>query len=484
MPCADVSYPTTRKIPMNYAESLQYILSFTNLAFMRHIPYSERTWNLDRIEALMDALDHPERAFPAVHIAGTKGKGSTAAMVESVLRQAGLRPGLYTSPHLHTFRERVRLDGQLIPRERWVALVERLRTVVPGLPLAPNTFDLLTALAFLYFAEEEVPVAVVEVGLGGRLDSTNVVHPALCVITTLGLEHTAILGPTIQHIAREKGGIIKPRVPVITAPQPAEALEVLETIAAEKEAPLVVVGQDWHYRLDGSTASGLRITVWQNGGAAYEDLYVGLRGAHQAVNAAVAVAAVHTLREQGWPIGEEHIRRGLAQVHWPARMELLQESPAILVDGAHTPESMTQLVRSLQRWFPERHVHVIFGVSHDKPVAELLDILWPHVDTLFITKSEHPRAATPDTIVQHLPAGPGPLVHTYPLAEDALAAALALADPEDVICACGSIFLAAAIREIWATRYGRLPADDWAYESDFAIVRRSAVEPHSGSVRR
>lgn len=469
---------------MDYAESLRYILTFTNFETVRHIPYSERTWQLERIEALLEALGRPHDRFPAVHIAGTKGKGSTAAMIDAVLQQAGLRTGLYTSPHLHTFRERVRVGGQLIPRERWAHIVARIRAVVDDLPLRPNTFDVLTAVGFQYFAEEHVPLAVVEVGLGGRLDSTNVVHPALTLITSLGLEHTAVLGPTLQHIAREKGGIIKPGVPVIVAPQPPQAMEVLETIAAERDAPLVVLGQDWRLRVERTEREGLWISVWRDGEAAYRNVFVSLRGRHQATNAGMAVVALHMLREAGWPIREDDIVAGLRRVRWPGRMELLQERPALLLDAAHTIESAQELVNALNLWYEGRRVHLIFGVSQDKPVDALLEIFWPRVETVFVTRSEHPRAATPDFILEHMPDFPGPDVYPFARVEDALDVAMRAAEPDDVICVAGSIFLAAAVREIWGHRYGRLPADDWAYESDFPITRRLTAEPGSSNMRK
>ncbi len=466
---------------MDYTDALHYLLSFTNLASYRHIPYSERVWNLSHMETLMDALARPHEDFASVHIAGTKGKGSTAAMIEHALRLAGLRPGLYTSPHLHTFRERMRVDGRLIPKSRWVEGVERLRRVVEHLPFKPTLFELLTSLAFWYFSAEEVPIAVVEVGLGGRLDSTNVVHPELSIITSLGLEHTAILGDTLAQIAREKGGIIKPGAPVIVAPQAPEAVAVLERLAEEREAPLILLGRDWHYRVERVTPSGLHISVW-NDRVRYEHVEVGLRGMHQGVNAALAVIALHHLREMGWPVDEEAMRRGIRHVWWPARMEVLQRQPVIFIDGAHTVEALRRLLDGIYRWFPHENLHVIFGVSADKRIPDLLELLWPHADTLFITRSRHPRAASPDHILEHVPSGEGPDLYATEYVEEAFAHALALAGPNDLICTCGSIFLAAAVREIWAHGYGRLAPDDWAYESDFPILPR-AVEPAIRGVR-
>ncbi len=466
---------------MDYASALRYLLSFTNLASYRHIPYSERVWNLSHMEALMDALARPHEDFSVVHIAGTKGKGSTAAMIENVLRHSGLRPGLYTSPHLHTFRERMRVDGRLIPKERWVEGVEQLRQVIAHLPFKPTLFELLTSLAFWYFSTEEVPIAVVEVGLGGRLDSTNVVHPDLTLITSLGLEHTAILGDTLAQIAREKGGIIKPGAPVIVAPQAPEAVDVLEELAREREAQFLLLGRDWHYQVERVTPSGLTISVWSES-VRYDRVEVGLRGMHQAVNAALAIIALHLLREQGWPIDEQALRYGIRHVWWPARMEVLQRQPVIFIDGAHTVEALTRLLDGIYRWFPHENLHVIFGVSADKRIPDLLELLWPHADTLFITRSRHPRAASPDHILEHIPTGAGPDLYATDYVEEAFAEALTLAGPNDLICVCGSIFLAAAVREIWARGYGRLAPDDWAYESDFPLLPR-AVEPQTRGIR-
>jgi|AMFO01.1.fsa_nt_gi folylpolyglutamate synthase/dihydrofolate synthase len=468
---------------MDYADALHYLLSFTNMEAARRVPYSERVWNLSHMETLLEAIGRPHEDFASVHIAGTKGKGSTAAMIESVLRQAGLRPGLYTSPHLHTFRERMRVDGPLMSPSRWVEGVHRLQTVVPSLPFRPTLFELLTALGFWYFSVEEVPIAVVEVGLGGRLDSTNVLRPDLTLITSLGLEHTAILGDTLADIAREKGGIIKEGVPVIVAPQKEEAIRVLERLARERQAPLVLVGRQWDYRVERVTPAGLTISVWSDQ-VSYEHVDVGLRGMHQGLNAAMAVIALHYLREQGWPIEEGHIRRGIRYTHWPARMEVLQRQPILLLDGAHTVESTLRLLDGIYRWLPHENLHVIFGVSADKRIPELLDLLWPYAETLHITRSEHPRAATPDQILEHLPTGSGPDVFTYPLVEEALSTTLRMAGPNDLICACGSIYLAAAVREVWAHVYGRLPVGDWAYESDFPLMRRTLAEPSTGTLRK
>ena len=468
---------------MDYAEALHYLLSFTNLAFSRSVPYSKRIWDLSHMETLMAAMGDPHRDFASVHIAGTKGKGSTAAMIESALRYAGIRPGLYTSPHLHTFRERMRVNGHLMTKTRWVEGVARLQDIVPTLDFRPTLFELLTSLAFWYFSVEEVPLAVVEVGLGGRLDSTNILTPDIALITSLGLEHTHILGDTLSDIAREKGGIIKPGVPVVVAPQPEEAMRVLDGLAAEKGAPLVALGRDWQYRIEHVTPAGMSISVWSES-TCYRHVDVALRGMHQAVNAAMSIVALHHLRERGWPVEEEHIRQGLRYVYWPGRMEVLQRQPVLLLDGAHTVESVERLVDGIYRWLPHENLHVIFGVSADKRIPDLLDVLWPHADTLHITRSEHPRAATPDQILEHVPVGPGPDVYTYVLVEDALATTLRMAGPDDLICACGSIFLAAAVREVWAHVYGRLPEGDWAYESDFHLIRSPLAEPAPSRLRK
>jgi dihydrofolate synthase/folylpolyglutamate synthase len=425
----------------------------------------------------------PQNDFPSLHIAGSKGKGSTSAMTTAILQAAGYRTGLYTSPHLHTFRERLRIDGQLIPRQRLVDLWEQARPVVKSLPRT-TTFEIITLLAFMYFAQEQVDWAVLEVGLGGRLDATNIISPAACAITALSLEHTDLLGDTIAAIAAEKAGIIKPGAPVVTGPQPPEAMAVIERTARETGVPLIRVGEDWRWQIREQSPRGLRLDIY-GPDSTITDIELPLTGAHQAVNATVAVALLHSLRARGVDIPPGTIRQGLARTYWPGRLEMLSEQPAILLDSAHNRDSATRLRNALDI-FPHRRLILLFGVSGDKDITGMLEILGAEADAIILTRSFHPRAADPARLA--------PIVRTlFPdkpviltdVSASGLQRALELAGPEDLILVTGSIFVVAAVREAWAALYPRsLPPDDWAHfaepiDGQFTPMLTSPPKKHS-----
>ena len=443
-----------------YTRTLREIFAHVDYSRNRQHPYNAETYNLDRMWDLMARLGHPQDAFPTIHIAGSKGKGSTCAMTASILQAAGYRTGIYTSPHLHTFRERIRIQGQLIPREDLIQLWEALKPVIATLP-GTTTFEIITALAFLYFAREEVDIAVIEVGLGGRLDATNVITPRAAAITALSLEHTDLLGDDLSAIAREKAGIIKPGVPVIVAPQPPQAMRILETTATQQRAPLVRVGQDWRWHIRTASPQGLGLDIY-GPHSTIRDVRVPLPGEHQAINATVAVALTHTLTD--FSIPPAAIRAGMAQTYWPGRLETLHTQPIILLDSAHTQDSAARLHHALAH-YPHRRRILIFGASADKDIRGMLRILGEDVVTIILTRSFHPRAAQP----QRLAAIARDLFPDTPIfvTDDALPAldqALSLAQPDDLILVTGSIFVVAAVREAWARRAPHsLPADDWAF---------------------
>jgi len=458
-----------------YRQTLETIYRHVDYSRTRQIPYNASTYNLDRMRELCRRLGHPEVGYPTLHIAGSKGKGSTAAMIAAILQAAGYRTGLYTSPHLHSFRERIRIDGCLIPPERVVALWERMRPEVEALPQT-TAFEIITALAFLHFAQEQVDWAVIEVGLGGRLDATNIIRPRVCAITSLSLEHTELLGPTLDRIAYEKAGIIKPGVPVITATQAAEAMAVIADVAARNEAPLWQVGQDgdWRYTVHAADQHGLHLDLYGPDGV-YEDLRVPLVGYHQAINAGVAVAAVHVLNDAR--LSPDVVRQGLAQTVWPGRLELLPRRPgtaAILVDGAHNPQSAERVLAALSL-FPRHRLLLLFGASADKDMTGMLEILGPASDAVIVTRSYHPRAAEPAELAALVRA----IVPTKPVfvAAEALTAlqmALAQTTADDLILGTGSLFLVADVRSAWCALYPEgFPASDWVhaaepFDGDFA----------------
>jgi len=453
---------------LSYEEALDYLNSFIDYSVVRADKYSPQTFGLGRMVNFLAALGNPQDRYPVLHVAGTKGKGSVAAMAASALRAGGYRTGFYTSPHLLDFRERAQVDGQFIPREAVAEIVETLRPVEPQFP-GLSHFELTTALAFVYFARERVDAAVIEVGLGGRLDATNVVTPRVSVISSLSYDHTYLLGNTLAEIAAEKGGIIKPGVPVVSAPQKPEALAVLERLSAERHAPLSLAGRDWLYHLVSHDLAGQEFEVWSAGEQEQldglraqghpvdwrpEQLRIPLLGRHQVENAVVAYAALQALRDQGLPLAPEAIREGLRTVHWPGRFEIVSRRPFLVLDGAHNRDSAQKLATTLQDYFPGRRVTLIFGASSDKDVSGMLaELLGPGtgVKRVIVTQAVHPRAQDPEELAD-LVSAYGITPEVVSSVGQAVRRALSSAQADDVILASGSLFIvaeaAAAAREI------------------------------------
>jgi dihydrofolate synthase / folylpolyglutamate synthase len=447
---------------LSYEEALDYLYSFVDYGAVRPAQYSAETFDLQRMVRFMADLGDPHQRYPALHVAGTKGKGSVAAMCASALQAGGYRTGFYSSPHLLEFGERIRVEGENIPREAVAALVETMRAKVPEHP-GITTFELTTALAFLYFAQANVDIAVLEVGLGGRLDATNIVTPRVAVITSLSYDHQTLLGHTLGEIAGEKAGIIKPGVPVVSAPQKPEALAVLERIAEQRGAPLSVVGRDWLYRPVRQALDGQAFEVWpaaeqrqvnalraEGHTAAWrpEQIEIPLLGQHQVENAAVAYAALQTLRQGGWPLAAGAIRDGLRGVQWPGRFELVSRAPAVVLDGAHNADSAQKLAATVREYFPDRAVTLVFGASSDKDVAGMLSaLLAPEVGVrrVLLTQAIHPRAQDTDEMAA-LAAQHGVAAETAPTVAQALDKALSTAGPQDVVLATGSLFVVAEAR--------------------------------------
>jgi dihydrofolate synthase/folylpolyglutamate synthase len=442
---------------MNYRETIAYLYSLTDYEKIRVERYTPETHDLSRVERLLAAMGNPHTRFPAVHIAGTKGKGSAAAMCEACLRAAGYRTGFYTSPHLHTFRERIQVAGRKIAREGVIALVEEARPLIERTPDV-TYFEAITAIGFLHFARSEVDMAVVEVGLGGRLDATNVLTPEVCVITSLSLEHMVLLGDTLAEIAYEKAGIIKPGVPTVSAPQRAEAIEVLEAVSQQRGAPLTEVGRDWDYEpgpadLDGQVFTARRIA----GGSSELDgeYWIPLLGRHQLDNATSAIAALDILRQRGFRVSVEAMREGLRTVHWPGRLEILGREPLVIGDGAHNPYSAQVLRQALEEWFPGQRWVLIFGASADKDVAGMLRVLLPISDYVIVTRSDHPRAAAPVELADVV-ASVGGGAEVSVNVRKSIRRGLAMMDPGGGLLVTGSLHLVADAREEWA-RYNDAP---------------------------
>ncbi len=451
---------------MKYHDALRYLYGLVDYEKRRIERYTPREFKLERVVHLLELLGNPHQSYPTLHIAGTKGKGSVSSMLASVARAGGLRTGLYTSPHLHTYRERMQINGEPISRGAMASLVEEIMPVVEQVPDV-TTFEVTTAVAFLYFEREHVDLGVMEVGLGGRLDATNVITPEISVITSLSLDHTYLLGNTLGEIAYEKAGIIKPGIPVVTAPQKPEALEVLQRIAAERRAPLTTVGKDWTWSPVSRSWQGQSLQIQHPAGESpFEGTYdVALLGDFQQENAAVAIAATATLHEQGqtWA-NPDTLHAGLRTVQWPGRMEVLNREPLIVVDSAHNPYSAETLVASLKSWFPDTAWVLIFGASSDKNIKQMLNALLPISKHVVVTRSYHPRAATPyDLADLCADLGHGAEIAINP--KRALEQASRRLEPGYGIIATGSIFLVADVREAWAHNAELdLPMGDWVDE--------------------
>jgi dihydrofolate synthase/folylpolyglutamate synthase len=446
----------TIRAVFTYEDALAYLEHFTNAEPQPTSPLSmDQTLHLERVTRLLDGLGNPHQRYPVVHVAGTKGKGSVSAICASVLQAAGYRVGLYTSPHLQDFRERIQVQGELIPREAVVALVERMRPLIEAIPHL-RTFELVTAMACAFFAEQGVEAAVLEVGLGGRLDATNVVTPVVSAIASLSFDHTSLLGNTLAEIAAEKGGIIKPGVPVVVAPQPPEALAVLKRLAAERAAPLTLVGVDWLFRSVWHSLDEQMLEVRPAGGPA-QQLGLALLGAHQAENGAVAYAALSILRERGWTIRPEALAEGFRQVRWPGRFEILGRRPMVVADGAHNQDSARRLMAAMRDYFPGRPMILIFGASRNKEVtgmfADLLGDGAEAVSRVILTEASSPRAwEAHELLALAQAASPGRAMQVVLPAAQALEKALELSAPDDVILACGSLFVVADVRAAWKLR--------------------------------
>lgn len=442
----------------DYGQALAYLYSFANYEKKLPAAYSTEFYDLERVHRLLALLGNPQRTLQIVHVAGTKGKGSTAAMIESVLRAAGYRTGLFTSPHLHTFRERIQAGGDLISEADVARLVENLAPVVAQVD-GLTTFEIEVGLALTWFAELGVEWAVLEVGLGGRLDATNVVTPAVSVITSISLDHVHVLGNTLTQIAGEKAGIVKPGVPAVSAPQVDEALAVIEETCRRQGAPLTLVGREWTWQAGAADLDGQGFTV-HHGSETVDELWIPLLGEHQLVNATTALAALSLLGGAAAEISPAAIREGLRTVYWPARLEVLGRAPLLVADCAHNGDSARKLMAALRRLGSFRRLVIVLGASADHVTDEFLQTFLCGADRAIATRSQHPRAADPAWL-QARAQTLGVRLEVSENVAQALDLAMADADPEDLVCCTGSLYVAAEARAAWFARQGKaIPPSD------------------------
>ncbi len=434
---------------MDYQQALRRLLSLTSAERLRTHPTRRASQDLGRMEALLAALDAPHLRVPTIHVVGTKGKGSVAALIHATLVAAGYRSGLYTSPHLHSFRERIAVDRQPCSPDEFAALVERVwpavEAVAGGPHGAPTPFEVLTAMAFTAFAAHRCAFQVVEAGIGARLDATNVVpRPLLSVITAISRDHTELLGETIEQIAWDKAHAVKAGRPVVVGPQPAAAFAAIRGAAAAGAAPLVDVARDYAWERGAFDRRGQEMRITTPAGTLHG--WTPLLGRHQLENAACAVAACDVLRAGGVALPPAAVQAGLAKVRWPGRLELLATAPTIVVDGAHNADAAARLAEAVREYLPHDRLLLVLGTSADKDLPSLVAALAPIASRVLACRARHPRSRDPDEILV-LFAEAGIAGEAYPSVAAALQAARAQAGADDLLLATGSLFAVAEARE-------------------------------------
>ncbi|MBX3045537.1 MAG: hypothetical protein KF698_00920 [Anaerolineales bacterium] len=415
-----------------------YLASLPNLAARDQNRMTAADFQLARLRRLLAAAGDPQQAYPSLHVAGTNGKGSVCALCAAALQAAGYRVGRFTSPHIRGDLYSIVVDGQPAPAAQLQAVFEQLYPLLQEQE-GWTHFEVVAAVMFTHFARAAVDVAVIEVGLGGGDDATNVLLPRVSVITPIDFDHVAILGPTLAEIAAHKAGIIKPGVPVVSAPQNAEAAAVIAAQAATLGAPLTRVGQEWEAELLQADLSGQRLRVRRTGGE-WVELEIRLLGAHQIDNAATAYAALHALNEGGLPVSAEAIAAGFAAARWPGRFEVFAGPPTTILDGAHSPAAARALRAALDAYFPDAPVVLVLGVSADKDLAGLLEPLLPRIRRAIATQSAQPRAMPVAQLAGEL-AALGLPAAAEPQPAAAVAAAQAACPPGGLVLVAGSVFL-------------------------------------------
>ncbi|MFO0859974.1 MAG: folylpolyglutamate synthase/dihydrofolate synthase family protein [Phycisphaerales bacterium] len=444
-------------------EANSYLYARTNVEAMRPKKVPTQVWKLDRMIALMEALENPHQSFKSVHVAGSKGKGSVCEMTSAALVGCGLTTGLYTSPHINDVRERIRINGQMVDEQTYAGLISDVAVAAESIKRRMGQatfFEVMTAAAFLHFAREAVDIAVIEVGLGGRLDSTNVITPEVAAITALQLEHTQILGDTLDKIAREKAGIMKPGIPAITIPQAKGVVDVLKECASAAGAALSVVGQqpiEYSSRFETSAQLGphMRISL-STPRLQFEHVAVPLKGEHQAMNCGLVLAILDRLKERGFPISERGVSAGLAKTANPGRLEQIYSQPRIIVDGAHNPESIHALMKTMGAHLRYDSLIVIFGCATDKDIPGMLARLGTGADKIIFTRAEgNARAADPRDLHRRFVEHSGKMSQVASSLKDAINIAAKAAQRDDLICITGSFYLAGEAKRLMEQRRAR-----------------------------
>jgi dihydrofolate synthase/folylpolyglutamate synthase len=424
-----------------YQQSLDYLYGLEKFGMI---------FGLTQVERILKAIGDPHREIQAIHIGGTNGKGSTAAMIASILKKEGYRVGLYTSPHLIRFTERIKVNGKEIGKEEVAALSGWMREKIEeaNIPSPFTFFDFTTAMALYYFNQKMVDIAVLEVGLGGRLDSTNVVDPLFSIITNISKDHEAYLGKSILKIAMEKAGIIKKGRPLITAATQPQVLRLFSKICREKESPYFRVGKEFRYVLTGDGDfhyEGLQRKLW--------GLHLNLRGSHQIINATTALGALEVLEDLGYPVSIDAMVAGLREVDWPGRLEMVASSPNVVLDGAHNPAGALILKEFLEKEFKYQHLILLIGVMKDKDIESILHLLAPLADHVILTKPNNDRAASPEILKKAL-GRDGKRAEIIEDLKEAIGRGLSITGQEDLLCITGSLYTVGEARAYFHPQEG------------------------------
>jgi len=420
---------------VTYQETLEFL-------YTRHA--KDMKLGLEHIRELLKRLDHPEQKFKSIHIAGTNGKGSTAAILESILREAGYRTGLFTSPHLIDLRERIKVSGECIPKEEVIYYIDRIMPHVEE--TQASFFEIITAMGFLYFSHQQVDIAVIETGLGGRLDATNTITPEVSVITEIGLDHIKILGKKMEAIAAEKAGILKDSVPAVIGSRNVSVKRFYQNLAAERSYSLHFVDNDTSVDRIRCSEQCTRFNLKTRHNK-YRNLKSNLLGEHQVENSATAISVIEVLNEKGWKIEETAIRCGLQKTVWRARLELVQIAPKVLLDSAHNPMGTQRLVHALNRIFRYDKLILVFGVLEDKDYKAMCRELIPLADHIVLTKPNNDRALNPNQLARLAVFREKP-VDMIENPKEAWVRAKELARPHDMICVAGSIYFIGDILQL------------------------------------
>ncbi len=447
-----VKHPT--RAFRTYDQALRYLFDKTDYEKEQKLRYNVTVFDLDRMNKILKGLGNPHKKTKAIHIAGTKGKGSTAAMLAKMVEANGYKVGLYTSPHVTSLHERIVINSEMITKKEMLGLMNRIQPVIEKLSKkedGPTFFEIMTALAFLHFSENEVDLSIIETGLGGRLDSTNVINPELVGITSISIDHQNLLGETLDHIAVEKAGVIKKGIPVVTVPQEPNAMQILKKQALAQKAPFSVTGKDidFSYRFESSREHGPHTRIClTTPSSRFEHLRVPLPGEHQAINCGLALAMLDELKHKGYSIDDSKAISGLSEVHLSGRMEMVARDPRVLVDAAHNAASIRALIQAIGQHVPYDSLIIIFACNSDKDVRGMLTQLQYGADKVIFTRSNSPKAVFPTDLAEMYTEICGKMCQTTMSLKEAVRVASNAITREDLICVTGSFYLVGQAKQL------------------------------------